>query len=66
MGRIRIPALWLLAATVAYLVVISGGPEAYSRFRVPVTPLLGVLAAAGLAAWRRNREGSPLTKHARE
>lgn len=45
-GRIRTPELWLLAATAVYLVVVSGGPEAYSRFRVPVTPLLVVLGAA--------------------
>lgn len=43
-------ALWLSAVTVVYLVVISGGPEAYSRFRVPVTPCLAVLGAA--AVWR--------------
>jgi 4-amino-4-deoxy-L-arabinose transferase-like glycosyltransferase len=48
-GRIRIPELWLLAAAALYLVVVSGGPEAYSRFRVPVTPLLVVLGAAALA-----------------
>ena len=46
-------ALWLPAAAVLYLVVVSGGPEAYSRFRVPITPLLAVLGAAAFARWRR-------------
>jgi hypothetical protein len=54
-GRIRIPELWLLAAAAVYLVVVSGGPEAYSRFRVPVTPLLVVLGAAALAEVARAR-----------
>jgi 4-amino-4-deoxy-L-arabinose transferase-like glycosyltransferase len=49
-GRIRRPELWFLAATAVYLVVVSAGPEAYSRFRVPVTPLLVVLGAAALEA----------------
>jgi 4-amino-4-deoxy-L-arabinose transferase-like glycosyltransferase len=42
--------LWLLIGAATYLIVISGGPEAYSRFRVPITPLLAILAAAGLRA----------------
>jgi hypothetical protein len=49
-GRIRRPELWFLAATVIYLVAVSGGPEAYSRFRVPVAPLLVVLGAGALEA----------------
>jgi 4-amino-4-deoxy-L-arabinose transferase-like glycosyltransferase len=48
-GRIRAPELWLLAAAAVYLITVSGGPEAYSRFRVPVTPLFVVLGAAALA-----------------
>jgi hypothetical protein len=40
--------LWLLIGAAAYLIVISGGPEAYSRFRVPVTPELAILAAIGM------------------
>jgi 4-amino-4-deoxy-L-arabinose transferase-like glycosyltransferase len=38
----------LLGATTFYVLAISAGPESYSRFRVPVTPLMMVLAAAGL------------------
>jgi hypothetical protein len=47
-GRLRSAGLWFVLVAAAYLIVISGGPEAYSRFRVPVTPLLAVLAAAAL------------------
>lgn len=32
----------------AYLVLISAGPESYHRFRVPITPILCLYAAAGL------------------
>ncbi len=35
-----------------YLLLISAGPEAYSRFRVPLTPILCVYAAAGLSVGR--------------
>jgi 4-amino-4-deoxy-L-arabinose transferase-like glycosyltransferase len=40
----------LPVALVCYFVLLSGGPEANSRFRVPITPMLAVLA---VAAWRR-------------
>ena len=53
--RLDAPDLWILAAISLYLIVISGGPETYSRFRVPVAPLLAVLAAAApLGARRRS------------
>lgn len=51
-GRIGLPELWIPAIVAIYLVAVSGGPEAYSRFRVPVAPLFAVLAAA-LLRWRR-------------
>lgn len=54
-GWIRIPSLWILVATAFYLIVVSGGPEAYSRFRVPVTPIFAVLGAAALAEWQTRR-----------
>jgi 4-amino-4-deoxy-L-arabinose transferase-like glycosyltransferase len=44
--------IWLLVAAAAYMIAISGGPEAYSRFRVPVTPVLAILAAGGVRAVR--------------
>ncbi len=39
----------LLAGLVLYFVILSTGPQAYSRFRVPFTPLLAVCAGCGLA-----------------
>ncbi|HET6900446.1 MAG TPA: glycosyltransferase family 39 protein [Vicinamibacteria bacterium] len=39
----------LLAGIVLYFVILSTGPQAYSRFRVPFTPLLAVCAGCGLA-----------------
>jgi 4-amino-4-deoxy-L-arabinose transferase-like glycosyltransferase len=38
----------LLAGLAAYFVLLSTGPQAYSRFRVPFTPLLALCAARGL------------------
>jgi 4-amino-4-deoxy-L-arabinose transferase-like glycosyltransferase len=37
----------------SYLVVLSSGPEAYSRFRMPIMPILCVLSAAGYIRARR-------------
>lgn len=45
--------VWLLALTIGYFLVISAGPEAYSRFRVPFELLLIVLCS--LAFERRER-----------
>jgi len=39
----------LLAGLVLYFVILSTGPQTYSRFRVPFTPLLAVCAGCGLA-----------------
>lgn len=39
----------LLSALVAYFVLAAGGYEANSRFRVPITPMLAILAVAGAA-----------------
>jgi hypothetical protein len=33
--------------TAAYVILDSSGPEAYSRFRMPVMPIFCVLAAGG-------------------
>jgi 4-amino-4-deoxy-L-arabinose transferase-like glycosyltransferase len=38
----------LLIFIVLYVLVLSSGPEAYSRFRLPIMPALCVMAAAGL------------------
>jgi len=45
----------LLVGLVLYFVILSTGPQAYSRFRVPFTPLLAVCAARGLEGIRRAR-----------
>lgn len=45
-------AALLIAVVLVYMVALSAGPEAYSRFRTPVEPLLWVMAALGLAGLR--------------
>jgi hypothetical protein len=47
--RIDRVASWLMVLTIAYLVVMSLGVEAYSRFRVPFLPLYAMLAGGGAA-----------------
>ena len=47
--RDRLAAM-LMLLTIAYLVVMSLGAEAYSRFRVPFLPLYAMLAGGGAAA----------------
>jgi 4-amino-4-deoxy-L-arabinose transferase-like glycosyltransferase len=47
--------LVLLAFLVAYFVVLSTAPTAYSRFRVPVMPLLAIAAGRG---WQRRGPGA--------
>jgi hypothetical protein len=42
-------AAWLMLLTIAYLIVMSLGVEAYSRFRVPFLPLYALLAGGGVA-----------------
>jgi 4-amino-4-deoxy-L-arabinose transferase-like glycosyltransferase len=55
-------AFWaFVVATIAYVVVISAGTNAYSRFRTPVIPLLALLAALGVRyAVRRVGSGAPV------
>jgi 4-amino-4-deoxy-L-arabinose transferase-like glycosyltransferase len=45
LGGRRPRELWLVLLAAVYLIAISGGHEAYSRFRVPVEPLLALFAA---------------------
>lgn len=47
--------VYILLAIVVYLVVISAGPEAYSRFRVGLEPFIVVLAAIGVFSLRPRR-----------
>ncbi|MDX2253642.1 MAG: glycosyltransferase family 39 protein [Nitrospira sp.] len=44
--------LALLVLTATYVIVVSSGPEAYSRFRAPIMPLLCVIAAGGLISFK--------------
>jgi hypothetical protein len=44
------PEVWLLVALVA-VAAMMGGPASTPRFRVPVSPLLSVAAAAGWGRW---------------
>jgi hypothetical protein len=41
---------YLLVFTVVYFLLISSGPGAYSRFRVPVMPMYALLVGGGAAA----------------
>jgi 4-amino-4-deoxy-L-arabinose transferase-like glycosyltransferase len=50
-GRVVVPL-----AVALYIVVISAGPEAYARFRVPLMPQLAICAGVGFAScWQRRR-----------
>jgi hypothetical protein len=58
---LRKPEVWVIILVFAYYVVMSGGPVGESRFRVPLMPLICVLAACGLRrieVWRRARYSS--------
>jgi len=49
---------WLVLVTIAYFALVPG-PVAHARFRVPIAPLLSVVAAAGFV-WvleRRKAKG---------
>jgi hypothetical protein len=62
-GSLRLLAPLLL--TLGYLLLVSTGAEAYSRFRVPMAPLLAMLAGpgwAGLALLRRPKS-PPVFRH---
>ena len=39
---------YLTVLVTMYFILLSAGPEAYSRFRVPITPILVLLTATGL------------------
>jgi asparagine N-glycosylation enzyme membrane subunit Stt3 len=45
----------LLVVLILYFVALAGGPGSNSRFRVPVTPMLAVLAVAGLCGPEKKR-----------
>jgi hypothetical protein len=43
--------LWLVILVVGYFCIMSGGPEAYARFRVPIVPIVAIASGIGLARW---------------
>ncbi|MEO5761677.1 MAG: glycosyltransferase family 39 protein [Vicinamibacteria bacterium] len=48
-GQRRFFEVSLLLGTAAYFLVVSAGPEANTRFRLPATPFLAILASHGLS-----------------
>lgn len=58
----RFPVVVMLV-TLGYLLLLSGGPAGYHRFRLPLVPILSVLAGAGwisLWNWSSNPKRPPL------
>jgi 4-amino-4-deoxy-L-arabinose transferase-like glycosyltransferase len=49
------PGVVVVVAVLGYLMLTSAGPEATSRFRVPLVPLLALLSAAGWHSLRKSR-----------
>jgi len=49
----KLSGLVLILVVVVYFLVVTGGPEAYARFRVPLVPLLAAGAGWGAAAAKR-------------
>lgn len=54
-GRMARPALGLLLGTALYFLAIAGGVQAVGRFRMPVMPVVCVLAGVGLSSQYRVR-----------
>lgn len=55
----RSPAAWPAFAIGVYLLLLSGGPAGYHRFRLPLEPVISLLAANGwLAAKAIRRRGN--------
>ncbi len=52
-GRFYSQGMVLLIFIVFYILVLSSGPEAYSRFRAPVMPALCIMAAVGLSRFSK-------------
>lgn len=49
------PGVVVVVAVLGYFILVSAGPEASSRFRVPLAPLLALLSAAGWQRLRKSR-----------
>ncbi len=48
--------LLVLTTGIIYFAGLAGGPEANSRFRVPIVPYLAMIAGAGLVAFQTSRK----------
>jgi 4-amino-4-deoxy-L-arabinose transferase-like glycosyltransferase len=58
--RRRVPGIWLPLVTGGALLLLSGGPAALSRFRVPLMPLICLFAGVGLVelwGWLKLQRG---------
>jgi hypothetical protein len=53
-GGVRTGGLFLVLGVTAYLLLLSGGDAGYHRFRVPLTPVICLLAAQGYG-WLASR-----------
>jgi 4-amino-4-deoxy-L-arabinose transferase-like glycosyltransferase len=53
----RRPSILAAVLTIAYYVVISGGPAGDSRFRVPIMPIICVLSTYGFSLWSNLVQG---------
>jgi len=53
--RARDPAVLLVVSSIAYFIIIAGGPVGVGRFRHPAMPFVCLLAGMGLVALRRRR-----------
>jgi hypothetical protein len=59
-GGVAASYLWLLLMPCAYIVAISAGGDAVNRYRLPIMPVLCVLAAVGIQNdLQRIRSGAP-------
>jgi hypothetical protein len=50
----------LLMVILVYFLLVSGGPEAYSRFRVCIAPILSLFGAAGLVSLLSRRRSAAM------
>jgi len=52
----------LIGSVTLYFLVVSSGPEAYSRFRVPLMPLVSLIAGIGISSFKKYLPRALLTQ----
>jgi 4-amino-4-deoxy-L-arabinose transferase-like glycosyltransferase len=62
-ARRELFAIALPLGVIVYLALLSAGPEANARFRVPAVPFLAILAGHGLSSWFVRRPTVEPTTH---